>query len=168
MNKNYFIIILLTCLLISCGFKPIHKFSQNNFNMGNFKVSYNNIGGVSYEVKDEINRLFYNKSDIHSFTLNLSINEENIPIIINTNGTVAKYQIEISISFNVTDIENNLIIEDTVKGFSQYDVQTSEISNDAIKKQMTRSAANEAIALILTKIQSSLVSINDNKRVSIN
>tara|TARA_Y100000591_G_C21741889_1_gene649827 strand:+ start:660 stop:1070 length:411 start_codon:yes stop_codon:yes gene_type:complete len=136
--------------------------------MGNFKVSYNNIGGVSYEVKDEINRLFYNKSDIHSFTLNLSINEENIPIIINTNGTVAKYQIEISISFNVTDIENNLIIEDTVKGFSQYDVQTSEISNDAIKKQMTRSAANEAIALILTKIQSSLVSINDNKRVSIN
>tara|TARA_B100000900_G_C20325780_1_gene612100 strand:- start:172 stop:549 length:378 start_codon:yes stop_codon:yes gene_type:complete len=125
-------------------------------------VSYSNIGEVSYEVRDEIDRLFYNKSDINSFSLNLEIKEENTPLIINTNGTVAKYQIEISISFKVTDSEDELIIEDTVKGFSQYDVQSSEINNDAVKKQMKRLAANEAMTLIITKIQSSIVSLNDN------
>tara|TARA_Y100000591_G_scaffold285188_1_gene267322 strand:+ start:83 stop:505 length:423 start_codon:yes stop_codon:yes gene_type:complete len=140
----------------------MHKLSESSFNTGQLKVSYNNRNGLSYEVRDEIDRLFYNESDEYSFTLDLNISEENIPLIINTNGTVAKYQIEISISFKVTNNNNELIIEDTVKGFSQYDVQTSEINNDAIKKQMTRLAANEAMALIITKIQSSIVSINDN------
>ncbi len=162
MNKNYIIIIFTLSLFIGCGFKPIHKFSEGSFNMANFKVSYDNVGEVSYEVRDEIDRLFYNKSEVNSFSLNLGIKEENIPLIINTNGTVAKYQIEISISFKVTDSKDKLIIEDTVKGYSQYDVETSEINNDAIKKQMIRLAVNEAMALIITKIQSSIVSINDN------
>tara|TARA_Y100000768_G_scaffold203584_1_gene153175 strand:- start:1642 stop:2130 length:489 start_codon:yes stop_codon:yes gene_type:complete len=162
MNRNYIVIIFLSCLIIGCGFKPIHKFSESDFNTANFDVTYSNAGNVSYEVKDEIDRLFYSRSDGKYFNLNLEIKEENIPLIINTNGTIAKYQIEISISFTVTDSENELIIEDKVKGFSQYDVQTSEISNTAIKKQMTRSAVNEAMALIMTKIQSKIVSINDN------
>tara|TARA_B100001057_G_scaffold410108_1_gene425061 strand:+ start:764 stop:1264 length:501 start_codon:yes stop_codon:yes gene_type:complete len=162
MNKNYIIIIFLLSLFIGCGFKPIHKFSEDSFNLADFKVSYDNIGEVSYEVRDEIDRLFYDKSDGSSYNLSIKIKEENFPLIMNTNGTVAKYQIEISISFKVTDSENELIIEDTVKGFSQYDVETSEINNDAIKKQMKRSAANEAMALIMTKIQSSIVAINDN------
>ena len=162
MNKNYLIIILFSCLIIGCGFKPIHKFTESGFNMANFKVTYNNIGNVSYEVKDEINRLFYNEYSGHSYNLVLSIEEENTPLIINTNGTVAKYQIKISISFKVTDNENELIIEDTVNGYSQYDVQASEINNDVIKKQMIRSATNEAMALIITKIQSKIVSLNDN------
>tara|TARA_B100001287_G_scaffold271865_1_gene272747 strand:+ start:1082 stop:1570 length:489 start_codon:yes stop_codon:yes gene_type:complete len=162
MNRNYFIIIFLSCLLLGCGFKPIHKFSEGGFNMANFKISYTNVNKISYEVKDEINKLFYDQYDAYSFNLNLDIKEENVPLIINTNGTVAKYQIEISISFNLTDSESQLILEDTVKGYSQYDVQTSEINNDATKKQMIRSATNEAMALIITKIQSSIVSINDN------
>ena len=162
MNKNYIITIFLTWLIIGCGFKPIHKFNEGNFNTANFIVSYSNIGEVSYEVRDEIDRLFYNKSGANSFGLNLEIKEENVPLIINTNGTVAKYQIEISISFIVTDSEDELIIEDTVKGFSQYDVQSSEINNDAVEKQMKRLAANEAMTLIITKIQSSTVSLNDN------
>ena len=168
MNKKLIIIIYLSYLIVGCGFKPIHKFSESSFNTANFNVSYNNVGNVSYEVKDEIDRLFYSRSEGQNFNLSLGIIEDNFPLIINTNGTVAKYQIEISISFTVTDNKNDLIIEDTVKGFAQYDVQTSEINNDAIKKQMTRSATNEAMALITTKIQSSIVSINDNKRFSTN
>ena len=162
MNKKYIIIIFLSYLLVGCGYKPIHKFSASDFNMANFKVTYDNLSNISYEVKDEISKLFYNEYDDHSYILDLIIEEENTPLIINTNGTVAKYQIEISISFKVTDSENELIIEDTVNGYSQYDVETSEINNDAIKKQMTRLAANDAMALIITKIQSSIVSINDN------
>ncbi len=162
MNKNYIIIIFISYLLIGCGFKPIHKFNESGFNMANFKVTYNNLDSISYEVKDEINRLFYNKYDDHSFSLDLNIEEENTPLIINTNGTVAKYQIEISILFKVTNNDNELILEGTVNGYSQYDVQTSEINNDATKKQMTRSATNEAMALIVTKIQSSIVSLDDN------
>ena len=162
MNRNIIIVTFLSYLVIGCGFKPMHKLSESSFSTSQLKVSYNNRNGLSYEVRDEIDRLFYNESDEYSFTLDLNISEENIPLIINTNGTVAKYQIEISISFKVTNNNNELIIEDTVKGFSQYDVQTSEINNDAIKKQMTRLAANDAMALIITKIQSSIVSINDN------
>ena len=162
MNKNYIIIIFISCLLVGCGFKPIHKFNESGFKMADFKVTYKNTGSISYEVKDEINRLFYNEYDDHSYILDLNIEEGNTPLIINTNGTVAKYQIEISISFKVADINNELILEGKVNGYSQYDVQTSEINNDATKKQMTRSAASEAMALIITKIQSSIVSLDDN------
>ena len=162
MNKNYIIIIFISYLLIGCGFKPIHKFNESGFNMADFKVTYNNSGSISYEVKDEINRLFYNEYDDHPYILDLNIEEGNTPLIINTNGTVAKYQIEILISFKVTNNDDDLILEGKVNGYSQYDVQTSEINNDATKKQMTRSATSEAMALIITKIQSSVVSLDDN------
>lgn len=160
--NNHILVIFLSCLIVSCGFKPIHKFDESGFNMANFNVIYNNTDKVSYEVKDEINRLFSSDTNGITYNLVLNIKEENIPLIINTNGTVAKFQTEISISFKVTNSQDELIIDDSVKGYAQYDVQASEINNDETKKQMIRSATNEAMSLITSKIQSRIVSLNDN------
>ena len=159
-RKNSFILIFSAYFfLISCGFSPIYKISDDNLNIRNYNLKL--VNNVSREIEDEVKNALYLK-DNFVYEVLLKIQEEQTPLIINTNGTVAKYQIEISISFKVTDSEDELITEDTVKGFSQYDVETSEINNDAIKKQMTRLAVKEAMALIITKIQSSIVSINDN------
>ena len=65
----------------------------------------------------------------------MTINESLDPLIVNTNGTVAKYRIEILISYELIEIETDMEISNgTARGSAQYDVGTSEINNEDTKK----------------------------------
>ena len=92
----------------------------------------------------------------------VDVKEEMVPVIINENGTVSKYQIEIAIFFEVLDKLGDVLVDDVAVGFSQYDVLVSEIENKDLRKQMLRSATNDAASLMITKIQSKLSLQNDN------
>ena len=60
-------------------------------------------------------------------------------MIINTNGTVAKYRIEVSIEFEIIQNDNGSMISSGIsRGFAQYDVGESEFNNEDIKKRMTK------------------------------
>ena len=85
------------------------------------------------------------------------------PLITNTDGTIAKYRIEIIIDFKVKDKnENKYIMNDIVRGFAQYSVETSEIESDDKKKRMIRTATSSAIQMMISKIQSDTSITNDN------
>jgi hypothetical protein len=93
----------------------------------------------------------------------LTISESLTPLIINTNGTVAKYRIEILINYDLIEISSNEEISSgTARGFAQYDVGTSEVGNEDTKKSMTKIATKNAIQLMVSKIQSSISQANDN------
>jgi len=93
----------------------------------------------------------------------LTINESLDPLIINTNGTIAKYRIEILISYKLIEIETDREISSgTARGSAQYDVGTSEITNEDTKKSMIKIATRNAIQLMVSKIQSSISKTNDN------
>ena len=54
------------------------------------------------------------------------------------------------------------LIEDMVRGFAQYTVETSEIESDDKKKRMTQTATSSAIQMMISKIQSDTSITNDN------
>ena len=92
----------------------------------------------------------------------MSISETEVPLIINSNGTISKYRIEIFIDYILINLmTDEQIKEDTVRGYAQYDVQESEIANMETKDSMLKSATNEALQIMLSKIQGNL-SRNDN------
>ena len=58
--------------------------------------------------------------------------------------------------------ENKVSYIDTARGFAQYSVATSEIQNEETRSLMTKSATNEAIQMMISKIRSNQPIINDN------
>ena len=154
------LLISVLLLTLSCGFKPMHKFSDTNTSNASYSVKV--LNNVSREIIEEINTNII-ASDDEKFVALLTINESLDPLIINTNGTVAKYRIEILISYKLIEINTDIEISNgTARGSAQYDVGTSEINNEDTKKSMTKIATKNAIQLMVSKIQSSISGTNDN------
>ena len=151
------IAVLLSIFLIalSCGFKPIYQTDNNNLNAKNFTINF--LTNPSYEIKSTIDGMFSSSLQSVPYLIDLNIIETQTPLIINTDGTVSKYRIEILFHFIVHEVESNKnIYEDIVRGFAEYIVQTSEYETEEKKRQMLKSAAQEAIRLMLTKIQGNI------------
>ena len=156
-----FIVVLY---LSGCGFKPMHKLLEGTVDIRNYAIKILNEGAISREVREEITKSFISSSDIDSdFIIEINIKENLDPILTNTDGTVSKYRIEIVIDFKIKDKkESKYLMKDTVRGFAQYTVEISEIESEDKKKRMTRTAANSAVQMMVSKIQSDTSITNDN------
>ncbi len=161
---NYFIIIIASFLVLSnCGFQPIYKLSNKNDSLKNYSIEYTDENNVPREVKEVFRNSFISNDNVdYDYTIQITVSESQTPLIINVNGTVAKYSIEITINYDVIGTNNDLIYSDTVRGFSQYNVGTSEIDNRQKKIEMVRAATFDAVQIMISKIQSTVVSSDDN------
>tara|TARA_Y100000768_G_C23880525_1_gene635002 strand:+ start:312 stop:728 length:417 start_codon:yes stop_codon:yes gene_type:complete len=126
------------------------------------KLSISFKGDITYEIREELKSLLSSEDKNKDYIVLVEVKEETLPVIINENGTVSKYQIDIALFFTVSDRSGQILINDAAVGFAQYDVLVSEIENKDLKKQMLRSATNDAASLMITKIQSKLSLKNDN------
>ena len=150
--------------LLSCGFKPMYKFTENGMGLSNFYINIINENNTSRQIKEEIRKSFPPSSEIEKdYVIDIEVFENLDPLITNTDGTVSKYRVEIILNFKVktTDV-NKTLIDDVVRGFAQYTVETSEIESDDKKKRMTRTATSGAVQMIISKIQSETLIKNDN------
>ena len=161
---RFLITISVLLVFVSCGFKPIYKHSENNIDFRNYSITIMNENDTSREMKEEIKNSFPSGSEIKKdYVIEINANENLEPLITNTDGTVAKYRIEIIINFKVKDkSKDSYLIEDMVRGFAQYTVQTSEIESNDKKNRMIRTATNSAIQMMISKIQSDTLIVNDN------
>ena len=157
-------LLFLLFYLSSCGFKPMYKLSESNIDFRSYSIIIINENNISREIKEEITRTFPSSSDEKKdYIIEISTIENLDPLITNTDGTVAKYRIEIIMNYKVKDkFKDSYLIEDTVRGFTQYTVETSEIESDDKKKRMIRTATNDAIQMMISKIQSNISITNDN------
>ena len=157
-------VLFLLLYLCGCGFKPIYKLSENNTDFRSYSAILINESNVSREIKEEIKKSFPSSlEDEIDYVIDISIIENLDPLIINTDGTVSKYRIEIVMNFKVRDKnKGSYLIEDMVRGISQYTVETSEIESEDKKNRMTRTATNSAIKMMISKIQSDASITNDN------
>ena len=151
-------------VLTSCGFKPMYKLSESSFDFRSYSISIMNEHNTSGEIKEEIRKSFPSSSEIKKeYIIEINTTENLEPLITNTDGTIAKYRIEIIMNFKVKDKnENTYIMEDIVRGLAQYSVETSEIESDDKKKSMIRTATSSAIQMMISKIQSDTSITNDN------
>ena len=104
MIKNL-IIILVLLFINNCGFKPIHQITETDSNFSNYTVEVQN--SVSREIIDELNASFTADEEINYKAI-ISVNEDLNPLIINTNGTVAKYRIEIEINYQLIQLDSEM------------------------------------------------------------
>ena len=159
MKKNL-LVILIFLVAAGCGFKPMYKSDGKGIELDRLYINFK--GDVSYDIKEELKRLLSTDQQNKDYAVVVDVKEEMVPVIINENGTVSKYQIDIAIFFEVSNKLGEVLVDDVAVGFSQYDVLVSEIENKDIRKQMLRSATNDAASLMITKIQSKLSLQNDN------
>ena len=156
--------ISILLVLTSCGFKPIYKHSESSFDFRSYSITIMNENDTSREIKEEIRKSFPSSSEIKKeYVIEINTNENLEPLITNTDGTIAKYRIEIIMNFKVKDKnESTYIMEDIVRGLAQYSVETSEIESDDKKRSMIRTATSSAIQMMISKIQSDTSITNDN------
>ena len=150
--------------LASCGFKPMYKFSENSFDLSSYSINIINENNTSRQIREEIRKsLPYSSKIEKDYVIDIEVFENLDPLITNTDGTVSKYRIEIIMYFKVKAINSNeFLINDVVRGFAQYTVETSEIESDDKRKRMVRTATNGAIQMMISKIQSDTAITNDN------
>ena len=167
MRNNIFkssLVLVMLFLLSSCGFKPIYKLSDNVIDLKSFSVKLLNEETTSREIKEQIKKSLPPNSNVEkNYIIEILTDENQVPLITNTDGTVSKYRIEITMSFKVKGIDNSsYLMDDVVRGFAQYTVDTSEIESDDKKKRMVKSATSSAIQMMMSKIQSDSSISNDN------
>ena len=159
-----FLVIFSLFYLSNCGFKPIYKLSENDIDFRNYSINILNESSTSREIREEIEKSFPSNSETEKgYIIEISSVENLDPLITNTDGTVAKYRIEIVMMFKVKDKNDDVyLIEDFVRGFAQYTVETSEIESEDKKKRMIRMATSSAIQMMISKIQSDIPVSNGN------
>ncbi len=159
-----FLVIFSLFYLSNCGFKPIYKLSENDIDFRNYSINILNESNTSREIREEIEKSFPSNSETEKgYIIEISSVENLDPLITNTDGTVAKYRIEIIMNFKVKDKNDDVyLIEDFVRGFAQYTVETSEIESEDKKKRMIRMATSSAIQMMISKIQSDTPVSNGN------
>ena len=158
------LLISLFSYLVSCGFKPMYKFSENSIDLKSYSINIINERNTSRVIKEEIKKSFPSSSEIEKdYVINIEVFENLDPLITNTDGTISKYGIEIILYFKVNATgTDKYLIDDVVRGFAQYTVETSEIESDDKKKRMTQTATSSAIQMMTSKIQSDTSITNDN------
>ena len=157
------LIIFLIFSLNACGFKPMYKLSENSIDFRSYSVAIINEDKISREIKEEFEKSFPANDLGNSYVIEVNVTEHLDPLIINTDGTISKYRIEIIINFKVNNKDGKTsLMEDRVRGFAQYSVETSEIESEDKKKRMIRTATNSAIQMMISRIQSDTSATNDN------
>ena len=158
------LLIFLFSYIVGCGFKPIYKFSENSVDLKSYSINIINESNTSRVIKEEIKKSFPSSSEIEKdYVIDIEAFENLDPLITNTDGTISKYGIEIIIYFKVKATNaDEFLINDVVRGFAQYTVETSEIESDDKKKRMIQTATSSAIQMMTSKIQSDTSITNDN------
>ena len=142
-------------IFLGCGFKPIYKITNNDTGIASYSMEVTN--QVSREIIEEVNSTIV-PGENQKYRALLNIFEDLTPLIVNTNGTVAKYRIEVEIKYELIKIDGDEVIsKGTTRGFAQYDVTGSEIVNEDTRQSMTKIATKNAIQLMTSKIQSSIL-----------
>ena len=100
------------------------------------------------------NSIFSNSNSQSDYQLKISIQEQDLPIVTNSDGTIAKYRIDISIDFILYDkINDQEVFSDYSKGFAQYETQTNNYDTEQKRDEAKKIATSNSLQLIPIKIQ---------------
>ena len=76
-------------IFLGCGFKPIYKMTSDDTSVASYSIEVTN--QVAREIIEEVNNTVI-QDENPKYKALLSIYEDLTPLIVNTNGTVAKYR----------------------------------------------------------------------------
>ena len=155
MYRKEFCIILIYLIFTSCGFTPSLKIKD--LNPVETKIHYQ-IGDSSYIARDTL-RTFLKNTDQNEaqYIININVIESESAVNIGTDGSVIEYKIEVLIEYEMIDNESGkLIHKSQSRGFSNYDVSSSEYSTELVKQEAIKIAIDQAAELMKIMTQSQI------------
>ena len=91
-------IFLFICIFVgSCGFKPMYKTDGRGIELDTLSINFK--GNITYEIKEELKSFIGTEQEDKDYAVMVEVQEKMVPVIINENGTVSKYQIDIALFF---------------------------------------------------------------------
>ena len=105
-------------------------------------------------MRNGFSTIFKNITKESDYQLQINIIEQDQPIVTNSDGTIAKYRIDISANFILFDkINNKEIFSDYSKGFAQYETQINEYDTEQKRYEAIKIATTNSLQIIPIKIQ---------------
>ena len=153
MIKKFISLIVISQLIISCGFTPILKDTKNT---NNTLVYYEIDPSSSYQARQLLSSTFINlEKDQAKFITKVNIIESESAVNIESSGSVNEYKIEVLVDFKIFETETNTKIFDSqTRGFANYDVSNSEYTNTLVQKDALEKALTDGIQLMNIIVQS--------------
>ena len=155
MIKKIIEFILLSQLIISCGFTPTLKsLDSENSALTYYAIDPENSYIARQVLSSQLKNLDKNKA---KFLTKVRILENESAVNITSSGSVDEYKIEVLINFETFNISSgDLLFKSQSRGFANYDATNSEYTNSHVKKEALQRALIEGIQLMNIVIQSKI------------
>ena len=153
MIKKIIEFILLSQLIISCGFTPTLKsLDSENSALTYYVIDPENSYIARQVLSSQLKNLDKNKA---KFLTKVRILENESAVNITSSGSVDEYKIEVLINFETFNISSgDLLFKSQSRGFANYDSTNSEYTNSLVKKEALERALIGGIQLMNIVIQS--------------
>ena len=149
--RKIFVILFVSNFFIQCGFQPIYSEISEIVDRDYETIL---ISENSFSAKEAFRSIFKNQKKQSNFALKINIIEQDQPIVTNSDGTIAKYRIDITTSFILYDkINKKEIFADYSKGFAQYETQINNYDTEQKRHEAIKIATTNSLQLIPIKIQ---------------
>ena len=155
MIKKILLFIIFSQFITNCGFTPTLKTLDDSQTPSD--VFYQVESG-SYLARQTFRTLFKNidKSKAN-YIAKINITESESAVNILSNGSVSEYKVEVLFKYKLVYADRNELIQDSLtRGFANYDVSSSEYTNNLVKNEALKTAINEATQLMSIKIKSKI------------
>ena len=155
MIKKILLFIIFFQFITNCGFTPTLKTFDDSQTPSD--VFYQVESG-SYLARQTFRTLFKNidKSKAN-YIAKINITESESAVNILSNGSVSEYKVEVLFKYKLVYADRNELIQDSLtRGFANYDVSSSEYTNNLVKNEALKTAINEATQLMSIKIKSKI------------
>ena len=132
--KSLISIFFLSLILTNCGFKPIYNAKNSNFEI--IEIENKNKNRNSFLIEKSIMSLS-NEDAKNKVKLELDYKQSISTILKDSKGDPSKKKLSISVSLNVKNEIDNILINQTFNEEFSYDVQSDKFGMSQYEKNIT-------------------------------
>ena len=153
MIKKIIIVLSVLQFIASCGFTPTLKMKDS---LQNDVKLYYQTKDTSYLARDVLKDILKgaDKNEADYF-LKLNVAESESAVNIESNGSVVEYRVEALIKYELYNSEK-LIYKSQSRGLANYDVSSSEYTNNLVRNEALKTAISQAAQLMDIMVQSKI------------
>tara|TARA_Y100000768_G_C23867979_1_gene629046 strand:+ start:37 stop:495 length:459 start_codon:yes stop_codon:yes gene_type:complete len=149
--KSFISIVILSIILTHCGFKPIYKSKNSNFQIIEIKNKTENKN--SFSIENMIMTLS-NKDALKKIKLEIEYKQSLITILKDSKGDPSKKKLSIIVNLTVKNEKNDILTKRNFNEEFSYDVQSKKFNTaqyeDNIIINLNNKISNDIIFLLGT------------------
>ena len=138
--KSLTLIIILSLILTSCGFKPIYNSKNSNFEV--IEIENKNENKNSFLIEKVIMSLS-NKDAKNKVKLELDYKQSISTILKNSKGDPSKKKLSISVILIVKNDRDNILVNQSFNEEFNYDVQSDKFGMSQYEENITDNLNNK-------------------------